>query len=386
MSGVRILVGDVFERLAEIPDESAHCVVTSPPYWGLRDYGVAGAIGLEPTLEEHIDMLVRVFREVRRVLRADGTCWLNYGDRYCGSGRGSSRAGSKQRTNKGSLTSKRVDITTGFKLKNLMMMPARLALALQADGWWVRSEIVWSKPSPMPESVTDRPTSAHEKIWLLSKRAHYFYDAEAVRLPRAASSINSHLPSSWCASPNYENQNPRSKKRDKQRGHSRRHAGFNDRWDAMSKAEQQAMGANLRNVWEFPAAHFNDSHFATFPPELPKRCIVAGTSEHGCCAACGAPWRRVARSLARRHETDGFGQRLEANHRTKGWEPGCDCEAGVSPCRVLDPFGGAGTTGLVADRLGRHAILIELNPEYAEMARRRIDKDAPLLTEVELVG
>ena len=244
-----------------------------------------------------------------------------------------------------------------------MMMPARLSLALQADGWWVRSEIVWSKPSPMPESVRDRPTCAHEKIFLFAKTKHYFFDADAVRTPaKVPANLRIQVPAAW----------RRSRGRDKQRGHSRRHVGFNDRWGAMSKAEQQAMGANLRNVWEFPAAHFNDSHFATFPPELPKRCIMAGTSEHGCCAACGAPWRRVARSLARRHETD-------------GWEPGCDCEAGVSPCRVLDPFGGSGTTGLVADRLGRAAILIELNPEYSEMARRRIHEDTPLFAEVELV-
>ena len=363
---VRILVGDVFERLAEIPDESVHCVVTSPPYWNLRDYGVEGAIGIEPTLGEHIDVLVRVFREVRRVLRADGTCWLNYGDGYCGSGRGSSRAGSKQRTNKGSLTSKRVDISAGLKPKDLMMMPARLSLALQADGWWVRSEIVWFKQNPMPESVTDRPACAHEKIWLLGKNKHYFYDADAVRMEAKGA---------WRGfrSMGYANQDgpqDNSRSTDKQRGHGRRHAGFNDRWDAMTKAEQQANGANLRNVWEFPTHGFPGSHFATFPPELPKRCIKLGTSEHGCCAACGAPWERL----------------VERESTNEGWQPTCSHDAEIAPATVLDPFGGSGTTGLVADRLGRAAILIELNPEYAEMARRRIHEDTPLFAEVELVG
>ncbi len=139
---VQILVGDCLERLRTLPEESVHCVVTSPPYWGLRDYGVAGAIGLERTLQEHIDALVRVFREVRRVLRSDGMLWLNYGDAY--------------------------------RAKQLLMMPARVALALQADGWWLRSEIVWHKSNPMPESVRDRPTSAHEKLFLLTKSARYF--------------------------------------------------------------------------------------------------------------------------------------------------------------------------------------------------------------------
>ena len=244
---VRILVGDCLERL--------------------RDYGVEGAIGLEPTFGEHINTIVTVFREVRRVLRSDGTLWLNYGDCYHNG-----------------------DSLSGLKPKDLVMMPARVALALQADGWWLRSEIVWHKPNPMPESVRDRPTSAHEKIYLLTKSARYFYDAEAVRTktdrPRAYSHRDNphNQPHAWETSPTYHARHPG--------GHSRRHAGFNDRWDALSKEEQQASGSNLRNVWTIATHPFPGVHFATFPPKLVEPCIKAGTSERGPCPECGMPWVR----------------------------------------------------------------------------------------------
>ncbi len=335
---MRILVGDCLELLSTLPEESVHCVVTSPPYWGLRDYGMEDAIGLEPTFEEHIETLVTVFREVRRVLRKDGTCWLNCGDSYAGGGRGGNPADSshrKQATNRGSLIPPS-PVSNGLKPKDLLMMPARVALAFQADGWWLRSEIIWHKPNPMPESVRDRPTSAHEKVYLLTKSARYFYDAEAVRVPMAEATL-SH--GQWKTGPRARHRancnesaaawNP--PKSDKQRGHSRRHAGFNDRWDALSKEGQQATGANLRNVWTIPTFGFPGAHFATFPTKLVEPCIKAGCPEGG---------------------------------------------------TVLDPFGGAGTVGLVADRLGRDAILIELNPDYAQMAERRIHGDAPLLADV----
>lgn len=352
---VRILIGDVMEKLKDIPDESIHCVVTSPPYWGLRDYGIAGQIGIEPSLGEHIETLVSVFREVRRVLRKDGTVWLNYGDCYAAAPNGRSAAATKavgndDRTFRDKPFStvgpinrkKRIDRAGGYlKPKDLCLIPSRIAIALQEDGWWVRSEIIWSKPNPMPESVTDRPACAHEKIFLLTKSARYFYDAEAVRQAPANSSVRR-----W--QQDIENQDGSSlrqpgktngpmkavggpRRKDKQRGHSRRHAGFNDRWDAMPKAEQVANGANLRNVWTVPTKGFSEAHFATFPPNLIVPCIKAGCPEGG---------------------------------------------------TVLDPFGGAGTTGLVADRLKRNCILIELNPEYAEIARRRIHDDAGMFGEV----
>lgn len=382
MAAVTILVGDVFDRLAEIPDESVDCVVTSPPYWGLRDYGVDGQIGLEPTLGEHMDAMIRVFAEIHRVLKLSGTVWLNYGDCYATTPNGRSAAATKAaggddrtfrdkpfstigpicaegppstttrahspKTQKQTSPASKHRVMAGgyMKPKDLCMIPNRLAIALQDWGWWVRSEIIWAKPNPMPESVHDRPATAHEKIWLLTKSARYFYDADAVRQSAAASSIQR-----W--SQNIEDQKGSDRahagaktngsmkavggpKSDKQRGHARRHAGFNDRWDKMSKAEQQSNGRNLRNyepapavVWEIATRPFSEAHFATFPPELAERCILAGCPKGG---------------------------------------------------HVLDPFGGAGTTGLVAARAGRIATLIELNPEYAEIARVRIDGDCgPML-------
>ena len=339
---VRIHIGDVREKLAGLPADSVHCVVTSPPYWGLRDYGVAGQLGMEPTLGEHIETMVEVFREVRRVLRPDGTCWLNYGDCYANDTKWGGSSGGKHVTAlHGSSGIGRRKTTTGLKAKDLCMIPNRLAIALQDDGWWVRSEIIWHKPNPMPESVTDRPASSHEKIWLLTKSARYFYDADAVRVAAAESSIQR-----WAQDIESQDGSERANggrksngnmkavggpKKDKQRGQGRRHAGFNDRWDAMSKEEQQSNGANLRNVWTVPTKGFSEAHFATFPPTLIEPCIKAGCPKGGI---------------------------------------------------VLDPFGGAGTTGLVADRLGRDCILIELNPEYAEMARRRIEDDAGIFAEV----
>ena len=443
MMAVTILVGDALERLTEMPDESVHCVVTSPPYWGLRDYGVVAAIGLEPTFDEHVEALTGVFREVRRVLRRDGTLWLNYGDAYAGGGRGGNPADSphrKQATKSGGLVSPS-PLPNGLKPKDLLMMPARVALALQqpflecrscghvahsaqwgrfpngrricpgcekskgwnieTPGWWLRSEIIWHKPNPMPESVRDRPSCAHEKLFLLTRSRRYFYDAAAVRTPltepnrdRKARAREAHK-----SMPTTERNGIRPRA-DKQRGHSRRHAGFDDRWDAMSREEQQAGGANLRNVWTIATHPFSGAHFATFPPKLVEPCIKAGTSEKGCCTECGAPWQR--KTVTQYVKSPGHAEgsvcgrkdgsspsrwdgkpRVAAQVETVGWSPTCDCtELEPVPCTVLDPFAGAGTTGLVADRLGRDAVLIEVNPEYAEIARRRIEDDAPLFTEV----
>ena len=364
---VRILVGDCVDLLSTLPDESVHCVVTSSPYWGLRDYGVEGAIGLERTFGEHLETIVTVLREVRRVLRKDGTLWLNYGDAYAGGGRGGKPADSphrKQATNKDSLVPPS-PMSEGLKPKDLLMMPARVALALQADGWWLRSEIVWHKPNSMPESVRDRPTSAHEKVYLLTKSARYFYDAEAVRV---------------ACSPNT---------------HDRRAGTWKEK---RTVAEQAEIGANLRNVWKIATHPYKEAHFATFPPSLVDPCIKAGTSEKGCCPDCGMPWVREVEepsgpNVGKIHDLSsgnlehGF-KRSGGGHipyhrgATIGWQPTCSHEADPIPCTVLDPFGGSGTVGLVADRLGRDAILIELSPGYAEMAERRIHGDAPLLADV----
>lgn len=324
---VTVLQGDCRELLDAMPGASVQCCVTSPPYFGLRDYGAAGQIGLEPTPEQYVDQMVAVFRKVRRVLRDDGTLWLNLGGSYASGGR--KTHGYDKKLGARATRSRPAD---GAKPKDLLMIPARVALALREDGWWLRSDIIWAKMNPMPESVTDRPTCAHEHVFLLTKSPKYFYDAAAIREPLAASSMV-RLSQNVAQQTGSSRANGGAKingpmkavaRTDKQRGHSRRHAGFNDRWDSMTKSEQCANGANARNVWTIATTPYPEAHFATFPPALVERCIKAGT---------------------RPHDT------------------------------VLDPFGGAGTTGLAADRLQRNAILIELNPDYVHLARNRIDAD-----------
>ena len=326
---VRILQGDCRDVLKSLPDESVHCVVTSPPYWGLRDYGVDGQLGLELTPAGYVETMTAVFADARRVLRNDGTLWLNLGDSYARMQEGNVPQ-SKNKDCPPPFMAGRVK-NAGLKPKDLVGIPWRVAFALQEDGWYLRSEITWCKRAPMPESVQDRPTSATEKIFLMSKSERYWYDSDAVRETSIEPQWESRLLRSSDKSKPTEQVNGIRQRTDKQRGHSRRHAGFNDRWDAMEKTEQQAGGRNMRNWWLLGPEPFPEAHFATFPSEVPQRCILAG------CPAGGV---------------------------------------------VLDPFGGAGTTGLVADRMGRDAILIELNPEYADMARKRIVADGPLFADV----
>ena len=383
---VRILVGDCLERLRVLPSESVHCVVTSPPYWGLRSYkGDPGMIGLEPTFEGHLSSLCMVFREVRRVLRKDGTCWLNYGDAYAATSKGSGGTNSFQGTNnKGSLFASPKFKLDGLKPKDLMMMPARVALALQADGWWIRSEIVWHKPNPMPESCTDRPTSAHEKLYLLSKSARYFYDGDAVRVPQREDVLKKYSSKTPLKNVQIQVHQP---------GRTPHAEG--------NRVDPNPLGANLRNVWTIPTHSFSEAHFATFPPKLVEPCIKAGTSERGVCKQCGGPWvREVAVSYGKSPvhgegsitgRRDGGDERtnysgmprISKKVETSGWSPTCQCKPQTSvPATVLDPFGGSGTVALVAQRMNRDAILIEISPEYAEMARKRIEGDAPMFADV----
>lgn len=579
---VRILVGDAREKLRELEDESVHCVLTSPPYWGLRSYNLDDGIGQEETLAEHLENLRLVFREVWRVLRKDGLAFVNYGDSHASSGvqrvsrsdicgresrdsqengrvsqnlcdecqailqsrnpdsaihharvltssvresspehivpglghasssdssrrdekdEGRQRSPSQSvsdvldapastmlessqqpldacshcpncgsclsvlrsdapyalacahtgwrlctrdtegklracfcRTEDRHLSSSALGYSSTMHLKNkdLMLLPARVALMLQEDGWWVRSEIVWWKRNAMPESARGRPGQAHEKVFMLAKSGKplfwqnrltgvvlreipsqewldepeertgfwrttklrpnspprirvweghsYFYDDEAVRTPGSPSSGSPPL--------------PRSVQTDKKpRGHERVHQGFTERWDAMSRDEQVANGSGLRNVWDIPIQGYRDAHFATFPQKLAEIAIVAGTSEKGCCPECGAPWIRhrkldvcdgMGRSWHSHENDDGVGNRIhwdtwETYERgeTLGWVPSCGCSSeNPVPCTVLDPFGGAGTTGLVAEQLGRDSVMVEMNPEYAEMARARIEEDS----------
>ena len=517
---VDIRVGGALTLLRAMPDASVHCVITSPPYWGLRAYGGdPGMIGREPTFAEHIENLLAVFREVRRVLRPDGSLWLNYGDAYArGDKRGSSGTGDKQASNRGSAEARGARLPSGMKSKNLMGMPWRVAFALQDDGWWLRSDICWQKSNPMPESAKDRPTRAHEFVFLMTTAERYFYDHEAVkesvagtahprastragrsrcehrpdRLPHdsiearkaranpAAShtstaerrGIRPHkmpegqekvrVPTSWASSPGYEEQDPRYGKRTPKdiEGRSAR-MGRAPGWREgtvpgvtpksaapgsgirQNESYQAAMievrpNRNLRDVWTFASAPFRGAHFATFPPALVEPCIKAGTSEHGVCPECGAPWERVINKMSTGRVRDRARGGLGAAHsrethalpamtgvfqegviwKTAGWRPSCACyddryraehpeprrarkrrqraawggrwqrvrarpgnrEWPTSPAIVLDPFAGAGTAGLVAERLGRDSILIEINPTYAAMSRSRINVDASLLS------
>jgi DNA modification methylase len=392
---VRVLTGDCRDIMAAMPADSVDCVVCSPPYWGLRDYGVPGQLGLEPTLGEHIATMVDdVFEHVRRVLKPTGTLWLNYGDSYAASINGRAAAETKALGNDDRTFRDKPFGTIGgvLKPKDLCMVPNRIAIALQEAGWWVRSEIIWHKPNPMPESVRDRPTSAHEKIWLLAKSERYYYDAEAIA--EEAIGVDGGAP---------------LKAQDKDRGpFANGNSGLANGW--LSSATR-----NKRNVWTIPSHPFADAHFATFPPALVEPCVLAGCPEK-VCAKCGKPWVRQLERTTIRDLADAIGKRDErpsarayaavanstqridersglgicfngpttAQVRTIGFAPSCQCNANIIPGTVLDPFGGSGTTGLVADRLGRNAILIELNQKYAAMAQNRITDDAPLFAEVEL--
>lgn len=381
-----LLQGDVREKIKEIPEKSVHCVVTSPPYWGLRDYGVDGQIGLEKTPEEYVQNMVEVFRGVWRVLRDDGTVWLNLGDSYNGSG------GAGGDYNDGGLKEGQPKypgrkINT-LKPKDLVGIPWRVAFALQADGWWLRSDIIWAKPNPMPESVTDRPTKAHEYIFLLTKKQKYFYDAEAVKEPVAESTIG-RGPVDFGGKKGREY---KPKKGDPN------YRGGNEQWGRTFDYKKSCKGGrNRRTVWTVSTQPYPEAHFATFPPKLIEPCILAGTSPRAC-EICGSPWERVVEKTGgtigkswHDHSSDlekgmsqlgcsGLGNKKNAKGEaykviTTGWRPTCTCEnEGKGRCIVLDPFAGSGTTLWVAEQHGRNSIGIELNPEYCKLISKRMDK------------
>lgn len=469
MPSVQIVKADA--RHIPLADNSVQCVVTSPPFWGLRKYagnqelawngredcehrfsdesigvneavgnwqqaengpGLAtgkpqtrfrgdtkaagerkrtmivratcvrcgawrGAYGQEPTVSMFVEHTIQILCEIRRVLRADGVVFLNLGDSYYQGSKvnsGELRPGDKQATNVGSIAMRcgpslapncrGLDLS--LKPKNLCLIPQRVAIAAQEDGWWVRSVIVWSKPNPMPESVRDRPTDAYEYILMLSKSSHYYWDAEAVAEPLARPD----------------------------EGSGKTPAVFGGRNKFSSAKEQSRLHSgnpylgtpngtrNLRNVWTFSTQSYKKSHFATFPEELPRRCILAATSEKGACRFCGAPWERVVKTeeleatpkeystkfdkfsqadgsarMALRRETlraaTGNHDDYFPAHITIGWRPTCRCpgQRGYTvPCLVLDPFAGSGTTGKVSVDLGRNCILCDL--AYQDLAMERI--------------
>ncbi len=326
MTDVDIRIGDCRTLLAAMEPQSVHCCVTSPPYFGLRDYGHEGQMGLEATPDDYVAGMVAVFREVRRVLRDDGTLWLNLGDSYAGSwgargqGEGTNAARPDLEAKYGTDAPNRHGFPSlGVKSKDLIGIPWRVAFALQADGWYLRQDIIWHKPNPMPESVRDRCTKAHEYIFILSKGPRYYYDADAIKEP----SICGPRGSEFHTGKTGEHQLGRSQRVRP----SATKGAFNGKTEAMARTGQNAFRAvtemrNRRSVWTVSTKPFRGAHFATFPPDLIEPCILAGCPEGGI---------------------------------------------------VLDPFGGAGTTGLVAKQHGRNAVLCELNPEYAAMARERID-------------
>lgn len=424
-----ILVGDALARLKDLPDESIHCAVSSPPYWGLREYGAEGQIGLEADFDEYLEKLFAVCQEVRRVLRKDGTFWLNLGDCYVASGCGgdsgkSGLEGSTQSQDESKRAygagprvghrssfrrdrSKRQDMphkrVRGLKPKDLVGLPWEVAFMLRDAGWWLRMDNLWEKSNPMPTSVRDRTTKAHEYLFHLAKSEIYYYDHFAILEPHEMKPQ---------ARPN---------------GHKRRrpdrlmpeHTWSGTRRDEPGPDGNQN-GRNKRSVWTVPTSPFNGdyctacgryydmrpeddacrcgrkdgwvTHFAVFPEKLIQPCILAGTSEHGACVACEAPWRRVLdepdfsgqpkRKTARMDRPNGdrtsAGQawqdwRDENPSVTVGWKPTCKCGTkDVRPCVVLDPFFGSGTTGIVALKAGRDFIACEINPHYAAMAEHRI--------------
>lgn len=326
----RLFMADA--RSIPLDDASVDCIVTSPPYWGLRDYGNAAQIGMEPTPAEYVCSIVSVFDELWRVLKPTGTAWLNLGDSYATgttSERNPSQTG-KHGYWENPAVNKRIDgREIGLKPKDLVGIPWMVAFALQEAGWWLRSDIIWAKPNPMPESVTDRPTRSHEYLFLLTKAERYYYDAEAIREMsssplKSPDGNGSTISGGKHSRHTLEEAIPQKERRtDKQRGHSRPHAGFNDRWDGMTKAEQSSMGRNKRDVWTIATQPYPDAHFATFPEALVEPCILAGCPEGGL---------------------------------------------------VLDPFVGSGTTAAVAQRLGRRAVGLDLSDDYLALAAERIGK------------
>ena len=418
VGGCTIVQGDCLETLRLLPDRSIQCCVTSPPYWGLRDYGKEGQLGLESTPDEYVAKMVAVFREVRRVLRDDGTLWLNLGDSYAANRTyqvHNTKGAAEHTYAPGSA------VPDGLKPKDLVGIPWRVAFALQADGWYLRQDIIWAKPNPMPESVRDRCTKSHEYIFLLTKNERYYFDAEAIKEPMAAASYAR-------LAQDIENQEGSHRVPGKTNGPMKavaakgnaktfRGGGKYTRgqsFDNSTLVERESHGnapnesgtRNKRSVWTVTTKPFKGAHFATFPPDLIEPCILAGTSEKGACPHCGAPWKRVVAkgapdlehqiacggdasgnydgestkdyAAAGAQDASATKARILAGMVAKvttGWVPSCKCPPHEPvPCFVLDPFGGAGTVGLMANKHGRKSLLLELNAEYCQITANRLTK------------
>lgn len=401
--GVRLLYGvDVREGLRSLDERSVHAVVTSPPYWGLRDYdtppvtwpdGWRGHLGLEPTPRLYVEHLVEVFREVRRVLRDDGTLWLVIGDCYFGSstsakdhlnygqhmetnGRWTPNGTSPNHKDAAWPAARRdPEAYSRLKPKDLVGIPWRVAFALQDDGWFLRADIVWQKPSVLPDPVKDRPTRSHEYVFLFTKSPDYYYDQDAIREP---------------FSDERRGRDGSTKLRERNRG------GRTDNYTKANGIDPSANGGrNRRTVWTVATVPYHEDHFAAFPPALVEPMILAGTSEKGCCPKCGSPYRRVVD----REQVEGAWQERQENGHpvqysetdsrsakgtgmphlhtlvtTTGWQATCGCRGttAAAPCTVLDPFSGSATTGMVARQHGRSYVGIDLSEKYLDLARKRI--------------
>jgi DNA modification methylase len=395
--------GDVREVLPRLPAESVDCAVTSPPFYGLRDYGVTGQIGLEATPDEWAANLVAVFREVRRVLKPEGVFWLEVGDSYARgrSGRADDGLTSTGRESGWNATvaigSKDRALAAGMKEKDLLGQPWLLAFALRDDGWYLRQCVIWHKPNAMPESVRDRCTTAHSYVFLLSKNARYWFDSDALAEP-----------AEWArwgdqTTPKYEGTDtasgwmqPKSKQEltgeNRPVGRGDTYSGFNALWEERLANGDGPRTKNARSVWSIPTSGFSEAHFATFPEALVERMLLAGCPEWTC-LVCGKARERVSEvsygkspkhgtgsTIRKRNEdtdTNGWAgetmPRLAKHSETVGWSD-CGCNAGFVPGTVLDPFMGSGTTALVARKLGRKAAGVELNESYCEMAARRLQQ------------
>ena len=366
---IDIYIGNCLETLQKMDDQSVNTCITSPPYWGLRDYnGEEEQLGLEETPKQFTDNLVKVFREVKRVLKDDGTVWLNLGDSYSSGGRTTT-------TNQTLRGDKDYGVirpkpSKGIKPKDLIGIPWRVALALQADGWYLRQDIIWHKPNPMPESVRDRCTKAHEYIFLLSKNVKYYFDNEAIKEDAKYAGDNRGA-----------------------RGDSRRGTKMN------SVSGITPSKRNKRSVWTVTTKPFKGAHFATFPMDLIEPCVLAGCPEK-ICIDCGKPYKRVIQQpkplevkRGRRAGTDDrlIGGVLDKYKRENppidlGLQKQCDCNTKETKAgTVLDPFGGSGTTAIVANKHNRNAVMCELNKEYIDIAKERINNDLGMMANVEII-
>jgi DNA modification methylase len=469
-------IGDVLSVLKTLPDKIVRCIVTSPPYYGLRDYGTAtwtggdekcdhkhggqvaqtkhlsakdnfstgmkpgkdasicikcGAIridqqiGLEKTPEQYIEKLVQVFKECRRVLKDDGTLWLNIGDSYWG---GKGMSGSRdaevqeQRNKNGESINAKHQQMGGkgmmrptdakhniIKPKDLIGIPWMLAFALRADGWYLRSDIIWNKRNPMPESVTDRPTKAHEYIFLLTKSAKYYYDQQAIMQPIAESVINDKRlydenyatgrPDRGFPGGNSQGSGLLKRKSGNSERKDRPDAPENFKGNQQGSVPWEGMLANKKSVWTITTKPFKDAHFATFPEDLIVDCIKAGTSEHGQCSTCGKAWKRVVEKtnqVLMEHGSKKMDIAVDRHVKRdsltvfkkndNGWQPQCNCNSHAEADIVLDPFSGAGTTALVVKKLQRNFIGIEINAKYVrEISVPRLQSELGMFYEPKVV-